>query len=120
MIYPLQDDIATEEEICQSSLKSYCEMNNVFDTARQEAFVIGFRQGFRQGIEEGIELERSRNLPRQRSLTLRSLTRSLGDIPANIQAQINEIPIDQLEQLQDDLLDFTGIDDAIAWLNKLV
>jgi predicted transposase/invertase (TIGR01784 family) len=94
----------TEQDTYQNSLKYYRDMNNVVDTAREE------------GREEG----RAINLDRQRSLTLRFLTRSLGDIPNNIQAQINELPIDQLEQLQDDLLDFTGIDDAIAWLNKLV
>jgi predicted transposase/invertase (TIGR01784 family) len=93
----------TEQDTYQNSLKYYRDMNNVVDTAREE------------GREEG----RAINLDRQRSLTLRFLTRSLGDIPANIQAQINELPIDQLEQLQDDLLDFTGIDDAIAWLNEL-
>jgi predicted transposase/invertase (TIGR01784 family) len=93
----------TEQDTYQNSLKYYRDMNNVVDTAREE------------GREEG----RAINLDRQRSLTLRFLTRSLGDIPANIQAQINQLPIDQLEQLQDDLLDFTGIDDAIAWLNEL-
>jgi predicted transposase/invertase (TIGR01784 family) len=93
----------TEQDTYQNSLKYYRDMNNVVDTAREE------------GREEG----RAINLDRQRSLTLRFLTRSLGDIPANIQAQINELPIDQLEQLQDDLLDFAGIDDAIAWLNEL-
>jgi predicted transposase/invertase (TIGR01784 family) len=94
----------TEQDTYQNSLKYYRDMNNVVDTAREE------------GREEG----RAINLDRQRSLTLRFLTRSLGDIPNNIQAQINELPIDQLEQLQDDLSDFAGIDDAIAWLNKLV
>jgi predicted transposase/invertase (TIGR01784 family) len=94
----------TEQDTYQNSLKYYRDMNNVVDTAREE------------GREEG----RAINLDRQRSLTLRFLARSLGDIPDNIQAQINELTIAQLEQLQDDLLDFTGIDDAIAWLNELV
>jgi predicted transposase/invertase (TIGR01784 family) len=113
-----------EQETYQNSLKYYRDMNNVVDTARQEGIEEGIGRGIgrgiKTGIERGIELERARAVDRQRLLTLRLLTRSLGDIPANIQAQINELPIDQLEQLQDDLLDFTGLDDAIAWLNKLV
>jgi flagellar biosynthesis/type III secretory pathway protein FliH len=123
MIYSLQHDIANEEEICQKSLKHYCDMNNVFDTARQESFVRGFKEGFREGfkrgIEEGVELERARTLDRQRSITLRFLSRSLGDIPDNIQTQINQLPLAQLERLQEALLDFTELGDAIAWLDKL-
>ncbi len=96
-----------EQDTYQNSLKYYRDMNNVVDTAREE------------GREEGIEIEQARTLDRQRSITLRFLNRSLGDIPNDIQTQINQLPIAQLERLQEALLDFTELDDAIAWLNEL-
>jgi predicted transposase/invertase (TIGR01784 family) len=97
-----------EQETYQNSLKYYRDMNNVVDTARQE--------GVEEGIERGIELERARIIDRQRAVTLGFLGRSLGDIPEDIQAQVNQLPIAQLERLQEILLNFTDIDDLVAWL----
>ncbi|NJM49266.1 MAG: Rpn family recombination-promoting nuclease/putative transposase [Alkalinema sp. RU_4_3] len=91
-----------EQDTYQNSLKYYRDMNNVVDTAR----------------EEGRAVERAINLDRQRSLTLRFLTCSLGDIPDDIQAKINQLPIAQLERFHEALLDFTEMDDAIAWLER--
>jgi Domain of unknown function (DUF4351) len=85
-------------------------MNNVVDTARQE--------GVEEGIERGIELERARIIDRQRAVTLGFLGRSLGDIPKDIQAQVNQLPIAQLERLQETLLNFTDIDDLVAWFSE--
>jgi predicted transposase/invertase (TIGR01784 family) len=96
-----------EQTTYQNSLKYYRDINNMVDTARQE------------GRQEGIELEQARTLDRQRSLTLRLLSRSLGDIPNHIQTQINQLSLAQLEQLQEALLDFNELDDAVVWLNEL-
>jgi hypothetical protein len=43
----------------------------------------------------------------------------LGDIPDDVQSQINQLPLEQLQRLQKALVDFTGLEDAIAWLNTL-
>jgi predicted transposase/invertase (TIGR01784 family) len=117
---PLQEDIfndlfdaaeianfpPSEQETYQNSLKYYRDMNNVVDTAREE------------GIERGIELERARTLSSQRSLILRLLTRSLSDLPNNLQTQISQLPLAQLEQLNEALLDFTDLDQLNTWLNR--
>jgi predicted transposase/invertase (TIGR01784 family) len=92
-----------EQDTYQNSLKYYRDMNNVVNTARGE----------------GIELERARSLERQRSLTLRFLGRSLGEIPADVQVRISQLPLEKLERLQDALMNFTDLEDALAWLNAL-
>jgi predicted transposase/invertase (TIGR01784 family) len=97
----------TEQDTYQNSLKYYRDMNNVVDTAREE------------GREEGIELERARTLDRQRSLVLRILTRSLGEIPNTVQTQINQLSLTQLEQLTEGSLDLTSLDDLKRWINQL-
>jgi len=89
-----------EQESYQSSLKYYRDLNNVVDTSRQE----------------GIEEERTRVLERQRSLVLRLLSRTLGEIPLGLQASVGQLSIEQLEALNEALLDFDGVDDLTAWL----
>jgi hypothetical protein len=49
-------------------------------------------------------------------LVLRQLTRKLGVLPEAFQAQVNELSTEQLEQLAEDLLDFTRLLDLETWL----
>jgi predicted transposase/invertase (TIGR01784 family) len=100
----------TEQETYQNSLKYYRDMNNVVDTARQEG-----RQECRQ---EGIELERSRMIERQRSLLLRLLPRTLGELPDAVESQINQLKTDRLEGLNEVFIDFANLDDLIQWLDR--
>lgn len=95
-----------EQEAYQNSLKYYRDMNNVVDTARQE------------GRQEGIELERSRILERQRSLLLRLLSRTLGELPDSVKTQLGQMSIDRLESLNEELVDFTTLDDLVQWLYR--
>jgi predicted transposase YdaD len=83
-------------------------MNNVVDTARQE--------GVKKGLEEGRLAERSLILNRQRSLILRLLSRTVGELTNDLTTQINQLPIEKLEALNEILLDFKGLDDLIDWL----
>jgi Domain of unknown function (DUF4351) len=59
------------------------------------------------GIEKG-----------QRSLIMRLLTRRVGVVPADLAAQIEVLPLARLEALGEALLDFTGLSDLQAWLNR--
>jgi predicted transposase YdaD len=77
-------------------------MNNVVNTSRQE--------GRKEGQEEGIEMG-------QRSLILRQLTRRIGVLPDNLNDRIQLLPIDQLAILAEDLLDFSGLNDLVAWMD---
>jgi hypothetical protein len=66
-------------------------------------------KGIEKGIEQGARQE-------ARSLILRLLTRRVGQLPEAILAQVNELPIEQLEALGEALLDFVDLSDLQAWL----
>jgi flagellar biosynthesis/type III secretory pathway protein FliH len=68
---------------------------------------IGFERGLQEGRQEG-----------QYALILRLLTRRVGEIPADLAAQIEALPLARLEALGEALLDFTGLSDLQAWLNR--
>ena len=70
-------------------------MNNVVNTAREEA------------RKEGI-----------RSLLLRQLSRQLGEIPENARSQISELSLEALEALGEALFEFSNLDELMAWLNE--
>ena len=109
-----------EQDNYQNSLKYYRDMNNVVDTARQEGVKKGMEEGMEKGIEQGIEegrlAERSLILDRQRSLILRLLSRTIGEIPSPLTIQINQLPIEKLEVLNEILLDFSELNDLVNWL----
>ena len=96
----------TEQETYQNSLKYYRDMNNVVDTARQE------------GKKEGIELERSRLVERQRSMLLRLLFRTLGELSETVQMEISQLSPEQLEVLNEVFIDFTNLDELVRWLDR--
>jgi hypothetical protein len=50
------------------------------------------------------------------AVTLRLLTRRCGPLSEATTAQIQALPLEQLEALADALLDFQGPDDLAAWL----
>ena len=49
-------------------------------------------------------------------MTLRLLNRRCGPLSEATTAQIQALPVNQLEALADALLDFTGPDDLATWL----
>ena len=52
------------------------------------------------------------------NLVLRQLNRRLGLVSDNIESQIRQLPVEQLEDLGEALLDFTSEIDLINWLAK--
>jgi predicted transposase/invertase (TIGR01784 family) len=53
------------------------------------------------------------------SLILRMLKRRVGNVSIDLEAQIKALPLAQLEELGEALLDFTQMTDLVAWLNSL-
>jgi len=51
-------------------------------------------------------------------LVLRQLSRCLGEIPPNIQTQIEQLNLEQTESLAEALLDFTSLEDLLTWLEQ--
>lgn len=75
----------------------------------QEVLAEGELKGKTQGLVEG-------HIGEARSLTIRQLTRKLGNISPILLAKIEALPLERLELLGEDLLDFTSISDLEQWL----
>ena len=75
------------------------------------------RQGLEKGMEKGLEKghEQGRQVEAQR-LVLRQLQRRLGPLTPSQQTRIAALPLDTLEALGEDLLEFTAAPDLDAWL----
>jgi predicted transposase YdaD len=63
------------------------------------------RMGIEQGRKEG-----------ERSLIFRLLARRVGVVPERLTDRIEQLPIAQLEDLAEALLDFTQLNDLVDWL----
>jgi predicted transposase YdaD len=68
-----------------------------------------FKEVFQQGEQKG-----------EANSALRMLTRRCGELSIDQTAQIRSLPIDQLENLGEALLDFTGMADLELWLKAHV
>jgi predicted transposase YdaD len=51
-----------------------------------------------------------------RGLVIRLLTRKLGNVNPNLLSRVQALPLDRVESLGEDLLDFTSIDNLEQWL----
>jgi predicted transposase YdaD len=69
----------------------------------------------RQGIEQGIEQGRQRE---GANLVLRQLNRRLGQVEERVEEQIRQLPVEQLEDLGEALLDFESEADLLHWLGN--
>jgi hypothetical protein len=50
-------------------------------------------------------------------LILRQLNRRVGHVSIDLEARIKTLPLTQLEELGEALLDFNRMDDLLAWLD---
>ena len=57
-------------------------------------------------------------LERQRSLLLRLLSRTLGELPDPVKIQIGQISVDQLELLNEEFVDLMNLDELVRWLDR--
>jgi predicted transposase/invertase (TIGR01784 family) len=68
-------------------------------------------QGEVKGKAEGRQEEAA-------SLILRQLNRRCGEIHSALSQQVQSLSVEQLEQLGEDLLDFTSVEDLVNWLSE--
>jgi predicted transposase YdaD len=66
-------------------------------------------QGERRGLERGRQEEAA-------ALILRQLTRRPGNLPNTLRAQVEQLPLPELETLGEALLDFQTLADLETWL----
>jgi predicted transposase YdaD len=67
------------------------------------------QEGEQRGLQQGLAQERS--------LILRQLSRRVGTLPATVEAQVQALELPKLEALGEALLDFSGVDDLVGWLD---
>jgi predicted transposase YdaD len=65
----------------------------------------------RQGIEQGMQRGEA-------TLVLRLLNRRLGQVAASVEEQVRQLPVEQLEDLGEALLDFQSEADLLHWLGS--
>jgi predicted transposase YdaD len=82
--------------------------------AVQEILEEGRQEGRQEGREEGLEAGRQQEAA---GLAIRLLTRRLGSIDAGSRERLVDLPLQQLEHLAEDLLDFTEPADLQAWFD---
>lgn len=98
-----REDIMQESVIYQS----------IWQEAKQEGTREGERQGRQKGRQEGLQ----EGLKQEAlTLALRLLRRRFGELETRIVAKVQELSREQLEELAEDLLDFSELEDLDAWL----
>jgi hypothetical protein len=107
---------AVEREFWQE-LQAFEEERKVTYVTNAERF--GFERGIEHGIERGIERGIEQGMTQEaRSLILRLLSRRIGIIASNTEAQIAMLSVSQLESLGEALLDFSSSTDLDEWLRS--
>jgi len=90
-----------------------CAMGGItaYDFTSSVAYREIFGLGHQQGEQKGRQAEAA-------ALTLRQLQRRCGSLQPDHQALIQGLPLSDLENLADALLDFQGTDDLNTWLSR--
>ena len=84
-------------------------VQEILEEGRQEGRDEGRQEGRQEGLEAGRQQEAA-------ALAIRLLLRRFGEIDPASQQRITALPLPRLEQLAEDLLDFTVAADLQAWL----
>ncbi|MBO3457207.1 DUF4351 domain-containing protein [Aetokthonos hydrillicola] len=74
----------------------------------------GERIGYERGKEEGQKALHEHT----KSLVLRQLQKRLGELPQQVKGHIESLPLEQLDTLGEELLDFTSTADLRNWLES--
>ena len=72
-------------------------------------------QVYREIKEEGREEGREEG---EKSLVLRQLARRVGELPQEVRQLVESLSLEQLENLGEALLDFSGMSDLDAWFTQ--
>jgi predicted transposase/invertase (TIGR01784 family) len=84
----------------------------------RNALLYAEQTGEKRGLQKGLQKSRQEEQERQRSLVLRLLSRQIGVVPDGPRTRIQRLTIEQLEELTEELLDFTKVDDLVTWLDR--
>jgi Domain of unknown function (DUF4351) len=86
----------------------------------QAAELVGEQRGEIRGEQRGeIRGEQRGEVKEPQTLILRLLKRRVGDV-SELEARIKQLPLAQLEELGESLLDFSQMSDLVAWLDSAI
>lgn len=106
-----------EQQTYQEGLKYYRDLNNVVDTSRQEGREEGHQAGLAEGRQAGLAEGRQAGLAEgTKRLLRRQLSRQLGELPETLQAQLNQLSLEDLEALGEAFWEFGELADLGQWL----
>ena len=89
----------------------------IFGQGRSEGLQEGRQGGLQEGRLQGLDAgKREGRQEEAAALALRQLQRRCGALAPDQAAQIQALPLAQLEALAEALLDFQGPNDLAAWL----
>jgi predicted transposase YdaD len=86
-------------------------VQEILEEGRQE----GRQEGREEGRERGLEAGRQQEAA---ALAIRQLSRRCGSLDEGSRARLSTMSLQQLEQLAEDLLDFTEPADLQAWFDE--
>ncbi|WP_088242780.1 Rpn family recombination-promoting nuclease/putative transposase [Calothrix rhizosoleniae] len=105
-------ELVTTIMVYKFTNKTQREVEEMLGITLQETRV--YREIKQEGIQEGREQGRLT----EARLVLRLLTRCVGELPQDICQRIEALPLEQLENLGEALLDFSSMADLQAWLKQ--
>jgi predicted transposase YdaD len=73
---------------------------------------------YQEAKAEGELIGEARGEAKEQALILRLLKRQVGNVSIDLEAQIKSLPLVQLEELGEALLDFSQMSDLVAWLDR--
>ncbi|NJL63283.1 MAG: DUF4351 domain-containing protein [Methylacidiphilales bacterium] len=95
----------------EEKIRFEAELATIESTQQEDVMQI-VTSWMEQGIEQGIERGRKQG---ELAMLNRLLNRRFGSLSPQLQERIENLPIPQLEELGEALLDFTAIEDLEAW-----
>jgi hypothetical protein len=87
------------------------QLSPLFLEKIQAAELVGEQRGEVNGKTQG-------RVEEARALAIRLLTRKLGNVRSELLSKIEALPLERVESLSEDLLDFTSIADLESWLSQ--
>ncbi|MDQ7785776.1 MAG: Rpn family recombination-promoting nuclease/putative transposase [Desulfomonilaceae bacterium] len=82
----------------------------------QEWMAEGLSKGLKEGLEKGLEKGLTQGAA---AVTIRLLSRKLGDLDTTVRERIRHLSFEELERLGEDLLDFRDKSALTEWLDRV-
>jgi predicted transposase/invertase (TIGR01784 family) len=90
-------------------------MESLLDKWMNEGVEKGLQQGIQQGLQQGLQQGRQAG---EASFAIRLLTRRFGTLDEATEERIRQLPLEEVERLGEDLLDFPDKSALNDWLDR--